>query len=58
MKRFICRIIAKIKATSKRMLIYISVNIIIVVCKPFLPQWVVVTLELFKIAFSLLYTEN
>ena len=58
MKSFIGRVIAKIRATSKRILIYFLVNVITVVCKPFLPQWVVVTLELIKIAFSLLYTEK
>ena len=58
MKSFIGRAITKIRATSKRVPIYFLVSVITVVCKPFLPQWVVIILELFKIVSSLLYTRN
>lgn len=58
MKRFIGRVIAKIKAISKQMLIYVLVDTIIVIYKYFLPQWAVVALELFKIVFSLLYVKD
>lgn len=58
MKSFIGRVIAKIKAINKQMLIYVLADITIVICKPFLPQWAVVTLELFKISFSLLSVKD
>ena len=58
MKSFIGRVITKIKTTSKQVLIYVLVNITIVICKPFLPQWAVVVLELFKIVFSLLCVKD
>ena len=58
MKSFINRVIAKIKAISKQALIYSLVNITIVICRPFSPQWAVVTLELFKISFSLLSVKD
>lgn len=38
MKKFIGRAIAKIKATSKQVLIYVLVDITIVIYKPFFPQ--------------------
>lgn len=58
MKSFINRVIAKIKATSKQVLIYVLVDITIVICKPFSPQWAVAALELFKISFSLLSVKD
>lgn len=58
MKKFIGRAIAKIKATSKQVLIYVLVDITIVIYKPFSSQWAVVTLELFKISFSLLSVKD
>ncbi len=58
MKSFINRVIAKIKTTSKQVLIYVLVDITIVIYKPFSPQWAVVALELFKIVFSLLRVKD
>ena len=62
MKKFIGRAIAKIKATSKQVLIYVLVyvlvDITIVIYKPFSPQWAVVALALFKIVFSLLRVKD
>lgn len=58
MKSFIGRVIAKIKAIDKQLLIYVLADITIVICKPCLPQWAVVTLELSKIVFSLLYVKD
>lgn len=58
MKKFIGRAIAKIKATSKQVLIYFLVDITIVIYKPFSSQWAVVALALFKIVFSLLRVKD